>query len=321
MRTGVVILPDAPWPELRRRWQEAEARGFHTGWTYDHLSWRSLRDGPWLGTVPLLGAVAASTTLLRLGTLVTSPNFRHPALLAKDAMTLDQVSGGRLDLGIGAGGQGFDADALGQSAPTPRERADRFAEFTDALDLLLREPAVSFQGEYFTAVESRTHPGCVQRPRVPFTVAAAGPRAMRVAAEHGQTWVTYGPLHSDIGSAAGPDAERDVWFTGVAEQVKRLDTACAEVGRDPASLRRMALAGLDLSWAQESAAAWQDFTDRLAQLGFTDVAVHWPRPHDPALPGPPVEVFDAISASLAGASAAGDPPSGAITAPTGPSGR
>lgn len=308
MRTGVVILPDATWPELRRRWQEAEGRGFHTGWSYDHLSWRSLRDGPWLGTVPLLGAVAASTTALRLGTLVTSPNFRHPALLAKDAMTLDQISGGRLDLGVGAGGQGFDAQVLGQAAPTPRQRADRFAEFVDALDLLLREPAVSFRGGFFAAVESRTHPGCVQRPRVPFTIAAAGPRAMRVAAEHGQTWVTYGPLTSDApDSGADHGAAARAWFAGVAEQVERLDAACHAVGRDPATLRRMALAGLDLGWAQQSLGAWEEYTGRLAELGFTEVAIHYPRPHDPVLPGPPVAVFDAISASLASASPASAP--------------
>src|SRR5205085_1494270 len=90
------------------RWRDAERRGFETAWTYDHLSWRSLRDGPWLGAMPLLSAVAASTTTLRVGTLVTSPNFRHPALLAKDVMTLDEISAARRDLGhLRAGRAGF----------------------------------------------------------------------------------------------------------------------------------------------------------------------------------------------------------------------
>src|SRR5438445_13370845 len=113
MRIGLVILPDLRWPQAQERWREAEARGFTTAWTYDHLSWRALRDGPWLGTVPLLAAVAASTTTLRLGTLVTTPNFRHPALLAKDIMTLDEVSSGRIEVGIGAGGTGYDAPVRG----------------------------------------------------------------------------------------------------------------------------------------------------------------------------------------------------------------
>ncbi|MGF1664049.1 MAG: LLM class flavin-dependent oxidoreductase [Kineosporiaceae bacterium] len=130
MRIGVVILPDLRWREALPRWREAEARGFDTAWTYDHLSWRSLRDGPWLGAVPLLAAVAAATSTLRIGTLVTSPNYRHPALLAKDVMTLDEVSGGRVDLGLGAGGAGYDADVLGAPRLSPADRAARFEEFT-----------------------------------------------------------------------------------------------------------------------------------------------------------------------------------------------
>src|SRR5438309_11820031 len=153
MHVGVVILPDLRWPQAKARWREAEARGFTTAWTYDHLSWRSLRDGPWLGTVPLLAAVAASTTRLRLGTLVTTPNFRHPALLAKDVMTLDEISDGRIDLGIGAGGTGYDAAVLGDEPPAPAQRAARFEEFAESLDLLLREPKASYRGRFFPGVE------------------------------------------------------------------------------------------------------------------------------------------------------------------------
>lgn len=290
MRVGVVILPDATWPELRARWVEAEARGFRTSWTYDHLSWRSLRDGPWLGTVPLLAAVAEATTHVRFGTLVTSPNFRHPGLLAKDAMTLDQISGGRFDLGIGAGGAGFDASVLGQNPLELTQRAARFEEFVGALDGLLREPASSHSGEYFTVNESRTHPGCSQQPRVPFTIAAAGPRALRVAARYGSAWVTYGPMRAHTSPAD--------WFGAVAQQSSRLDEECERVGRDPASLTRMLLVGLELEWPQLSIGAWDDFCGRASGLGFSNVAIHWPRPQDPSLPGPPPEVFDEITSRL-----------------------
>ncbi len=290
MRIGVAILPDSGWQQLRPRWLEAEQRGFTTAWTYDHLSWRSLRDGPWLGTVPLLGAVAAVTTTLRIGTLVTSPNFRHPGLLAKDVMTLDQISGGRVDLGVGAGGAGYDASVLGGDPLSPNDRATRFEEFVHVLDELLRNERASHAGTFYTVQESRTHPGCVQRPRVPFTVAGAGPRAMRVAANHGDTWVTYGPVREHDGP--------DDWFTAVEAQVDRLSEACEAADRDPSSIRRMALAGLESRWQQSSLAAWDDFCGRLKTLGFTDVVVHWPRPQDPELPGPPVEVFDEICARL-----------------------
>ena len=272
------------------RWREAEARGFRHAWTYDHLSWRSLRDGPWLGAVPLLSAVAASTSTLRIGTLVTSPNFRHPALLAKDVMTIDEISGGRLDLGIGAGGLGYDASALGGKRLALADRFVRFEEFVDALDVMLREPVCSYGGRYFEAVGSRTLPGCAQQPRVLFTIAAAGARAMSVAARYGDAWVTFGP--TDGGSSP------EEWFVGVAQQVALLERACRYVGRAPTKLRRAALVSLEASWAQGSIMAWDDFCGKLDHLGFTDVIVHWPRAADADLPGPPPAVFDEISRRL-----------------------
>jgi len=286
MRVGVLILPDLRWPEAKSRWAAAQERGFATAWTYDHLSWRSLRDGPWLGMVPLLAAVAASTTTLRLGTLVTTPNFRHPALLAKDIMTLDEISGGRIDVGIGAGGTGYDATVLGGPPLKPPERAARFEEFVEVLDLLLREPMTSYAGSYYTAVDSRTLPGCTQSPRTPFAIAATGRRALAVAARYGEMWVTTGPARAEPG--------RKAWLAGLDLQVRKFEAAYAEARRTT-PIRRAAVVGLDLGWAQDSVAAWDDLCGRLQSLGFTDVIVHWPRPHDPSLPGPPVEVFDEIS--------------------------
>lgn len=121
LRLSTVILPVHRWHEGgRERWQRAEELGFHTAYTYDHLSWRSFRERTWFGALPTLTAAATATQRLRLGTLVTSPNFRHPVTLAKELISLDDISGGRITLGIGAGGSGFDATALGQEAWTPR---------------------------------------------------------------------------------------------------------------------------------------------------------------------------------------------------------
>src|SRR5881227_993731 len=129
VRLGVVILPELRWPAARSLWRRAEELGFAHAWTYDHLAWRSLRDSAWFGAVPTLTAAAMATERIRLGTLVASPNFRHPVPLAKELMTLDDISGGRLTLGIGAGGEGWDATMLGHPAWSRPERADRFAEF------------------------------------------------------------------------------------------------------------------------------------------------------------------------------------------------
>ena len=192
MRLGVVILPELRWSAARQVWRRAEELGFAHAWTYDHLAWRALRDSPWFGAIPTLTAAATVTSRIRLGPLVTSPNFRHPVAFARELIALDDVSDGRLDLGIGAGGTGFDATILGQAAWSNRERGDRFVEFVTLLDRLLREPTTSYEGRFYSANQARTYPGCVQRPRLPFAIAATGPRGMRLAAQYADVWVTTG---------------------------------------------------------------------------------------------------------------------------------
>ncbi len=274
MRLSTVILPIHRWVEGQKNWRRAEELGFHAAYTYDHLSWRTFRDGPWFGAIPTLTAAATVTQGMRLGTLVTSPNFRHPVTLAKELISLDDVSGGRVTLGIGAGGNGFDATALGQEAWTPRERADRFAEFVPLLDRLLTEGAVSQRGAFYTAEEARNIPGCVQRPRLPFAVAATGPRGLRLAARHGQAWVTTGdPKLYETGTP-----EQSV--AALRGQAERLDAACAEIGRDAGELDRILLTGFtpDRGRPLESLDAFVDFAGRHRELGFTELAVHWPIP-------------------------------------------
>ncbi|WP_433571845.1 LLM class flavin-dependent oxidoreductase [Streptomyces sp. CA-251247] len=275
MRLSTVILPVRPWHDGGRdEWLRAEQLGFHTAYTYDHLSWRTFRDGPWYGAVPTLTAAAAATERLRLGTLVTSPNFRHPVTLAKELISLDDISGGRVTLGIGAGGMGFDATALGQEAWTPRERADRFAEFVPLLDRLLTEDSVSYDGTFYSAVEARNIPGCVQRPRLPFAVAATGPRGLKLAAQHGQAWVTTGdPKIFETGT---PAQSREA----IRGQIDKLGKACADAGRDVADLDKILLTGFtpDRGTPLTSLDAFVDFAGRHFELGFTEIAIHAPIP-------------------------------------------
>ncbi|MFV5991749.1 LLM class flavin-dependent oxidoreductase [Streptomyces sp. NPDC056231] len=273
LRLSTVILPVDRWHEGgRAKWQRAEELGFHAAYTYDHLSWRSFRDGPWFGALPTLTAAATATDRLRLGTLVTSPNFRHPVSLAKELISLDDVSGGRITLGIGAGGNGFDATALGQEAWTPKERADRFGEFVPLLDRLLTEGAVSERGDFYTAVEARNIPGCVQRPRLPFAVAATGPRGLKLAARYGQAWVTTGDpkLYEEGTSEQSVEAIRG--------QVEKLGKVCAEIGRDVTELDKILLHGFtpDRGRPLESVDAFVDFAGRHRELGFNEIVIHWP---------------------------------------------
>ncbi|MFC4501199.1 MULTISPECIES: LLM class flavin-dependent oxidoreductase [Streptomyces] len=274
MQLSTVILPIHRWSEGQKNWRLAEDLGFHTAYTYDHLSWRTFRDGPWFGAIPTLTAAASVTRTLRLGTLVTSPNFRHPVTLAKELISLDDVSDGRVTLGIGAGGNGFDATVLGREPWTPRERADRFAEFVALLDRLLTEDSVSCDGTHYSAHEARNIPGCVQRPRLPFAVAATGPRGLRLAARHGQAWVTTGdPKLYEHGT---PEQS----LQAIRGQVEKLTAACAAEGRDVAELGRILLTGFtpDRTRPLESLDAFVDFAGRHKELGFTELVIHWPIP-------------------------------------------
>ncbi|BAJ29851.1 hypothetical protein KSE_40610 [Kitasatospora setae KM-6054] len=203
---------------------------------------------------------------------MASPNFRHPVTLAKELITLDDVSGGRLTLGIGAGGTGFDATAIGQEAWSPKERADRFGEFVGLLDELLTHDAVTREGTYYSAVEARNIPGCVQTPRVPFYVAATGPRGLRLAAEHGQGWVTYGDPRgpADVPVEQAPGV--------VARQLEKLAAACAAAGRDVGELEKVLLQGSTAEQPLRSVGAFVDWAGTYRELGVTELVIHWPVP-------------------------------------------
>ncbi|RMB85711.1 LLM class flavin-dependent oxidoreductase [Streptomyces shenzhenensis] len=290
LRLSTVILPVDRWHEGgRAKWQRAEELGFHAAYTYDHLSWRSFRDGPWSGALPTLTAAATATDRLRLGTLVTSPNFRHPVTLAKELISLDDISGGRITLGIGAGGNGFDATVLGQEAWTPRERADRFGEFVPLLARLLTEGAVTQRGTFYSAEEARNIPGCVQRPRLPFAVAATGPRGLGLAARYGQAWVTTG----DPKLYAEGTPEQSV--TALAGQIDRLGKACTEIGRDVDELDKILLHGFtpERNTPLDSVEAFVDYAGRHRELGFTEIVIHWPVPDSDFAVDP--AVFEAIA--------------------------
>jgi alkanesulfonate monooxygenase SsuD/methylene tetrahydromethanopterin reductase-like flavin-dependent oxidoreductase (luciferase family) len=268
VRIGIVILPDQRWSVAGRRWRRAEEYGFDHAWTYDHLGWRDLVDGPWFDAVTTLTAAAMVTRRIRLGTYVASPNFRHPAHFTREITALDDISQGRLVLGLGSGGIGFDSAVLGAPELTPRQRVDRFAEFLELQDLLLREDRVTWTGSYFATVDARSTPGPVQRPRPPFVVAANGPRALRLAARYGDGWVTTG---TQAPSSA------DEWWSSVARASSAFTDALAAAGRAPDAADRFLNLDTAPVYSMSSAETFVDAVGRAAALGFTDVVAHWPR--------------------------------------------
>ncbi|WP_017545371.1 LLM class flavin-dependent oxidoreductase [Nocardiopsis prasina] len=275
MKHGVVLLPEHEWKVAAERWRAAEELGYHHAWTYDHLMWRWFADRPWYGLIPTLTAAATVTETIGLGTLVATPNFRHPAVLAKDLATLDDISGGRVICGLGAGAPGFDTTLLGQPEISPRERAERFEEFVGLLDTLLTTGDLDRSSRWYTVAGATFHPRAEQGPRLPFAVAAAGPRGLGLAAGFGQYWITSGPPN-DFRSRP----LREV-VPVLREQMSRLDSACERAGRDPADVRRLFVADASAGGITASVTAYEDATSELEGLGFTDLVVHWPRPDHP----------------------------------------
>ncbi|MFW0794886.1 LLM class flavin-dependent oxidoreductase [Gordonia sp. CPCC 205515] len=266
MRYGICILPDQPWRESCPLWQRAEDMGFDHAWTYDHLVWGGLPDSQWFSSIPTLTAAAGVTTTIKLGTFVISPNFRHPAALAREIQTVIDISGDRLLVGLGAGGTPDDL-ILGQAEVTTRQRVDRFQEFTRLLDRTLSDDRVTVDGEYFSTRNMRLVGGSV-RSRVPLLVAGNGPRSVRFAARTGDGWVTTGSGGETV----------DEWFAGIARSVAVVDEVCAAEGRrvdrflslDAGPRNSLASVGL-----------FDDLVGRADELGFTDVVAHWPRETDP----------------------------------------
>ncbi len=239
--------------------------------------------------MPTLVAAAGVTSRATLGTWVASPNYRHPVPFARELAALDDVSGGRAVLGVGAGGTGHDAGVLGGPRLSAGDRAGRLEEFVELLDGVLTRPSTTFSGLHYRAVDARTTLPCVQRPRLPFVVAANGPRTMRLAVRFGSGWATTGstPRH------AGDDA----WWAGVRALSARLDDVLAAAGREPGSLDRLLSLDAAPTFSLVSVDHFVDCAGRAAELGFTDVVTHWPVPGAPVYDAPESRV-DEVAAVL-----------------------
>ncbi|HVT41765.1 MAG TPA: LLM class flavin-dependent oxidoreductase [Acidimicrobiales bacterium] len=270
MRVGLVILPTDRWRVARRQWEWADGAGFATAWTYDHIRWGGMPDGPWHAAVPVLAAAATVTTRVRLGTLVATPNFRHPVTLARDAIALDDISNGRIDLGLGPGSEGFDASALGQEPWGAAERLERFAHFLEVLAPIVAGKdgdRSTVHTAHYESAEAPSTPGAVQRP-LPLTIAAGGPKGLRLAATYGQQWVTIGPT--------GPvERTPETILAAVRTQVAGLDAACTAVGRAPDSIGRVLL-WMPSEPLIESAAQFEEISGPFAGLGFDEFVLHHP---------------------------------------------
>jgi alkanesulfonate monooxygenase SsuD/methylene tetrahydromethanopterin reductase-like flavin-dependent oxidoreductase (luciferase family) len=285
-----MIVPEDRWQVARLKWRQAEQMGFDHAWTYDHLNWRAFRARDWFTAVPTLTAAAVETERIAIGVLVASPNLRHPVYLAKDVTAIDDISAGRLILGLGAGAEGFDSTMTRRAPWSRRERTERFAEYVRLTHLLLTQPVTTFDGRYYLADEVHSYPLSQQQPRVPFAVAASGARGMRLAARYAQYWVTTGEPNQ---FASAPYEKA---LPVVRQQVEALEKACIDIGRDPSTVARLLVTGPTVGGVLESKSAFFDAAGRFAEVGITDVVVQWPRPTEPFTGR--VEVLEEVAEEL-----------------------
>jgi F420-dependent oxidoreductase-like protein len=251
LRIGFKIsLEAAPLPTLRAAWRLADEAGFDHLWGYDHFM--ALGPDPAAEVFEawtVLAAMAEITTRIRLGILVTGNLFRHPAVLAKTAVTVDHLSGGRLEMGFGAGAHDPEFKALGLRFPPRAEQMDRFEEACEVLKLLWQRPRTTFDGAYYSLHDAIAEPKPVQQPYPPLWLGGTGPkRTLAIVARHADVWNT-----------SVSDLARDI------ESSRILDRHCEAIGRDPRTIRR----SLQLFWTG------LDDTRRKAEdylgAGFTDI--------------------------------------------------
>ncbi|MBO0684927.1 MAG: TIGR03560 family F420-dependent LLM class oxidoreductase [Candidatus Dormibacteraeota bacterium] len=256
---GICTDQNMTWKLTQERWRMFEDLGFDSAWLCDHLVQPSRPTGPYFEAWTLLAGLAARTERIRLGVLVSSNTFRHPALLAKQAVTVDHLSGGRLEVGLGAGWYEPEHAAFGIPFPETKELVGRFREAVQVVDLLLRQELSSFEGRYYHLHEARSRPEPVQSPRPPLLLAGFGPRMLRIVAEHADTWNAFGRADE------------------MRERNQLLDHYCTELGRDPNSLTRSlygwAASGSD-PWA--SVQAFHDWAGPYLEAGMNQLIIDQP---------------------------------------------
>jgi probable F420-dependent oxidoreductase len=231
-----------PYDEIRATAQQAETDGFDSIWLADHLFYRNPGEptrGIW-ECWTMLAALAEATQRVEIGTLVLCNSFRNPAILAKMATTADEVSHGRLILGVGAGWNEPEYQAFG----VPFEhRVDRFEEALQILKPLLREGHVDFAGQYYQARNCDIVPRGPRSEGPPLLVGSEGPRMLKLTAQYADLWNT--------GYMGKPET--------MAEPLARFEAACREIGRDPATVGITALIGL---WFPDLQAKQPSFLDK-----------------------------------------------------------
>jgi len=273
LRFQVLCLPNTPWEVLKERFVRLEALGIEVGAVADHFVDWTNPPSPWFESWTALTGLAAATTKLRLATAVTQIPLRNPAMFARQALTLDHISNGRLEVGLGTGITIDPSyDMIGVPNWEPAERVARLAEYVQIVDRLLRDEVTTFEGDYYRVDGAYMNPRPVQTPRPPIMVGALGPVMMRHAARHADIW-------NSLSFHASFEAQLD-------ETRQRMDLMvgyCEALGRAPGTLRRSYLMFDASARPRGGAIDYYDSTDRfeemaarVIELGMDEIGLYYP---------------------------------------------
>ncbi|WP_156251440.1 TIGR03560 family F420-dependent LLM class oxidoreductase [Pseudactinotalea terrae] len=222
LRYGLKLSQRASMAEYREFWQLTEDAGFDHAWVMDHFATIDHDEqGDIFEAWTLQAAMAVATSRVRIGCMVSGNTYRHPAEIAKMAVTVDHLSGGRLEFGFGAGWNTYEHEAMGLELGAPGPRLRRFEEAVTIVKSLWNDERTTFAGEHYTITDLVAEPKPVQQP-VPFWIGGSGRRkTLRVVAEHADVWNWTGPGLEDFSDASAT-----------------LDAHCETIGRDPGEVRR-----------------------------------------------------------------------------------
>jgi alkanesulfonate monooxygenase SsuD/methylene tetrahydromethanopterin reductase-like flavin-dependent oxidoreductase (luciferase family) len=294
-RFGLMTYEAAPWPELVDRWRGFEAQGWDSLWAGDHL-WSSTDAGgatsrPRFDAWQLAGGIAAATERVTVGTLVSAFPLRNPAVVAKQTITLDHMSGGRFVPGIGAGGNPKDHAVAGVEEWTPATRAARFEEYSAVVKGMLEHDRFDYRGEHYRVDGAVRAPAPLADPRPPLLIAAHVEDTIRVAARDADIWSSYGTLFSQL--RRGVKLSEADSHRVTRERGRLLDEHAERFGRDPATIRKSFMAGFTEDAPWESAERFTDFIGRFTEIGISEFMFPYP------LQGPHKEgVFEEVVAEV-----------------------
>jgi alkanesulfonate monooxygenase SsuD/methylene tetrahydromethanopterin reductase-like flavin-dependent oxidoreductase (luciferase family) len=252
---GIQTIQTWTWTEMHERWSAFEQQGWDSLWLPDHFVPTANPSGPMFEAWTLLAALATHTSTARIGILVSSNTFRHPAMLAKQAVTVDHISNGRLELGVGAGWFAEEHEMFGLPFPKTRELVDQYEEAVELLDRYLSGDQTSFEGDHYTLRDAWNRPAPVQKPRMPLMLGAHGPRMIDIASRYADTWNTRGT----------PEDVRD--------RNERMDDAARRNGRDPSDIKRSIIyvvAQMPEEHPWDSVDAFEDFVGRFSAVGVQE---------------------------------------------------